>query len=209
MKKITLKTLLFSLLACCSFFFLVSCEEDNLEVVKQSISAEELILDANFIAISETLHNYATFVKSTIEEKNLSPSQMLPQMDAINNAPIDENTGKKLNEIFKTDINQKMMYNIDVILLNMEILNSKYNDLNEELLKDALLKDLETREITSEARSCSWKYYVCVAACASGGLLCVTGCTGSTLGLGAPACAVLCSSISLYGLVICYDDYCG
>jgi hypothetical protein len=208
MRKITLSTLFLSFLACCSFFSLVSCEEDTLEIVKESISAEELILDDNFIAISETLHNYATFVKSTIEEKGLSPKEMLPQIDAVNKAPIDETTGKRLNEIFQTDINQKLIYNINVISSNMEVLNSKYNDLNEDLLKEALLKDLETRGIASEARSCSWKYYVCVTACASGGLLCVTGCTGSTLGLGAPACAVLCSSIGLYGLVICYDDYC-
>jgi hypothetical protein len=209
MKKITLNTLLFSLLVCCSFLFVVSCTEDNIEVVKHNVSVDELLLDENFIAISESMNSYAMFIKSTMEEKGLSPAEILPQIDAINNAPVDEHFQGKLNAIFKTDLTQEIANKNNIVSTNWAVLDSKYNGLNEELLSEAFVKYFETEiGVNSGARGCSWKYGVCVAAHGSGSFFCVAGCTGLSAGIGTPFCVALCSSIAIYGLVVCYDDYC-
>jgi hypothetical protein len=187
----------------------VSCTEDNIEVVKHNVSVDELLLDENFIAISESMNSYAMFIKSTMEEKSLSPAEVLPQIDAINNGPVDESFQGKLNAIFKTDLTQEITNNNNIISTNWAVLDSKYKGLNEALFQEAFVKHFETKiGVNSGARDCSWKYGVCVTAASAGGLFCMTACTGPTLGLGAPVCAVLCSSIAAYALVVCYDNYC-
>jgi hypothetical protein len=211
MKKITLNSLLFSLFVCCSFLFVVSCTEDNIELVKHNVSVEELLLDENFIAIGETMYDYAGFVKNTIEEKGLSSSDMLPQLEALtNDESSDENKAAKLNEMFKINISQRLESNAVVISSNMEILNSKYNDLDEALLTNAISEHFENKNAANVgARGCGDLFYVCAGGLATSGAgLCFLGCTSATVGLGAAPCAVFCGLLYTGGIVGCYDNYC-
>ena len=210
MKKITLNSLLFSLFVCCSFLFVASCTEDNIELVKHSVSVDELLLDENFIAIGETMYDYAGFVKNTIEENGLSSAEMLPELEALtNDESSDENKEAKLNEIFKMNISQTLESNAIVISSNMKILHSKYNNLDEALFTSAISKYFEHKiSANVGARSCDNLFLLCGGGIAGGTMACFVGCTSATVGLGAAPCAVFCGLLYTGGLVACYDNYC-
>jgi hypothetical protein len=211
MKKITLNTLLFSLLVSCSFLFVVSCTEENIETVKHSVSVDELLLDENFMAIGESLYSYAGFIKSTIEEKGLSSTNMKSEIDAIaHEESSNEEKEAKFNAIFKTDMSVALHNNANVISTNMTVLKSKYTGVDEALLESALAKHFENKNVAnSGARGCSQDFYVCAGMLAgSSAGICFIACTAYTVGVGAPACAVFCGVLYAGAAAACYNVYC-
>jgi hypothetical protein len=202
-----------SILICSLLLISFSCSNEDINQSKDDISAEKLSSDKNFEAIILEMGSYNRYLNDLVQNQKLRTSELIPQISTIINT--QKNTDEQislLNQLLDTDITERLISNSNIISSNMAILNSKYSNLNQELIENAINYHLNKNNINVFYRGCGWRYSVCLGAAYSAAILCHAGCDttalATTAGLGIPACIALCGTLQVFASVQCYDTYC-
>jgi hypothetical protein len=193
--------------------FLVSCSNESVEQEKVSATADVLSQNKNFLNISSEMLNYSQFIKETIKNNKLSSSEVTNRIDIILNSDLSsEEQISELSTLLETDLNERIKENARIIDSNWKILNSEFNNLDEQLLTDTFNYGLNLDNQTLARGDCGWRYSLCLGGAFSGAVLCHAGCDTTALaltaGLGIPACVALCGTLQVFASVQCYDSYC-
>lgn len=212
MKKVILGVLIFISAMACSD---VNINEENL--IKENGSIEKLTKDKNFIIINEEMKSFSIYIEAVIKNQELTSSELISKINDIVNSQFSEQEQLlHLNKLFKTDITNRVINNGQIISLNLAVLNSKYENIDEKLLTDVfnsnLINDKKKSEFSHREEECGWRYSLCLGAAFTGAVLCHAGCDttalSTTAGLGIPACVALCGTLQVFASVQCYDSYC-
>lgn len=193
--------------------FLVGCSNENVEQEKVSVTADVLSQNRNFLNISNEMHNYSQFIKETIKKNKLSSSEVTNQIDIILNSGLSSDDQIiELSTLLETDLSERIRENARVIDSNWKILNSEFDNLNEQLLTDTFNYGLNLDNQTFARADCGWRYSLCLGGAFAGAVLCHAGCDTTALaltaGLGIPACVAACGTLQVFASVQCYDSYC-
>lgn len=212
MKK-AIKLVPYFLILMISVIFLNSCEnEGDIEIEQQSVTARQLVEEDAFKRISKEMTDFSNLIVNALTSQNIPREEVISQIKEIQNSRLSiEEQSEKLEKLLNIDFLENGI-NANVISKNLEILNSKYIGIEEELLTETFELYFENKILESQSREevgeCGWRFYLCSAAAISGGVLCLGGCTAGTAGVGAPGCLYLCGTLQTFAIVECSDKFC-
>jgi hypothetical protein len=203
-----MKKLVFGLIATVVMGFVGNAQDKDL--------VNLLSKDKNFILIVDESIEFNQFLNQTIEKNSLSIKDLQLNLSElkIDDDNINSNS-KKINEIFKSNVSEKLVEHNEIYFTNLKILNEKYKELSEKTLKLAFENVIKTRAGDPENivfGKCGWRYNLCLAADFAATAVCHAGCNttalATTAGLGIPACVWACGTMMVFLGVQCYDNYC-
>lgn len=196
-----------------SLFVFSSCEnESEIEIEQQSVTARQLIEEESFRKIAKEMTDFSGLIINALTSQEIPRQEVISQIKKIENSRLSvEEQAKKLGKLLNIDFLENGV-NTNVISKNLEILNSKYTGIEEQLLTETFELYFEKNSLELQSREgvgeCGWRFYLCSAAAIAGGTICLGGCTVGTAGVGAPGCLYLCGIIQTFAIVQCSDLFC-
>jgi hypothetical protein len=156
---------------------------------------------------------FAHSVNETMNNNKLSSSEVINQINTITDSNLSgDDTINELNKILNEDFSHKIRGNALVISSNWQILDSKFDNIDEELLDNAFSYYISEKNQAIAKADCGWRFSLCVVAAGTGFILCHAGCDTTALaltaGLGIPACVAICGTLQVAASAQCYDSHC-
>lgn len=223
MKKIISYILLIGL-------FVVLCQGC---IKNENAVIEPLHENKNFIALTNETEDLLNSIKQFTTKNKISNLAIQNELTKLKNNNSDEATQLfKINELLGSEITMKVKEYSTKFALRWSDLNKKYKMTDEylqnecvEIFKSKFTEkyknsvDSNTVVINNSAPAppgssggagagCGWRYYLCSAAATAAAILCDGACIGATVGIGSPACIILCATIQAAALVQCADSFC-
>lgn len=194
---------------------LLGCSNESVEQEKVSVTADVLSQNRNFLNISNEMQSYSQFIKETIKKNKLSSSEVIKKIDIIFNSDLSsDEQSNKLNTLLETDFSARIKENARIIDSNWKILDSEFDNLDEQLLTDTFNYglNLDNQTFAIDEGGCGWRYYACISAAFAAAVICNAACDttalATTAGLGIPVCVAACGALQIFASVQCYDSYC-
>jgi hypothetical protein len=222
-----MKNQIFGLLLICIFF--IGCtKQEMVAPVESSVNSNLLARDSNFIKILEQEKQLTRFINQLAIEKGLTIVELQNKLQYLHDKDLHSGSGDQILYAFLGEANVNYMSSyIKKYRQNLQSLNHKYtyisiqdidsavkqvyqNEFNFPLVNTSSMDIRSTNaylEVNKE-KDCGWKYTICIAGATSAAIFCHIGCIGSTAGIGAPVCVILCGTIQAAAGLVCIDNYC-
>ncbi len=202
----------------------VGCSKKNSDVELKD--PENLSEDKAFIELTNETFYYILYISRLTKQKSLVLSDLQKSISVLQNKNQSFDYQMiVLDSLFKGDISTRLLEHMNVFKTNWSKIKIAYKPISSEILDKECSEVLSTKISQPISRSslptmkaprsgsgCSWKYYLCAGAATSGAILCHASCDATalvaTVGLGIPACVVLCGIVQVGGLAICQDNFC-
>ena len=202
----------------------IGCSKKNNDVELKD--PKNLSEDKAFIELTNETLDYILYISRLTKQKSLVLSDLQKSISILQNKNLSfDYQMTVLDSLFKGDISTRLLEHMKVFKTNWSKIKIAYKPISSEILDKECSEVLSTKISQPISRSslptmkapnsgsgCSWKYYLCAGAATSGAILCHASCDATalvaTVGLGIPACVVLCGIVQVGGLAICQDNFC-
>jgi hypothetical protein len=213
------------LLALSALQFNCAKSVDQGTVTTQNLNLSQ---DSNFIEIVKAEENLFAFILQLSKTKGLSQAALKYTLQNLHDQDEKQHKGDVMVNSFlgKENVAFLQQYAINYAN-NWQKINTKFTYVSSLAIDEACKNIYAQQSVTpftkpigvtpigtqsiyeiNKVADCGWRYYLCMSASLAIGITCHASCIGTTAGLAAPVCVLLCGTIQAAAGVACIDNYC-
>ena len=210
-------------------FVLTSCTKQELVAPAVNlVNVNLLARDSNFLEIIKQEKQLTHFISQLANEKGLTKVELKNKLNDLHNKDLNSGSGdqilyaylgtKYINLIKDLANTYRINYNhvskrygpLTIMQVDTAVKQVYKNEYRLSLDNTRSVDMIATNALleVNKEKDCGWKYAICIAGATSAAIFCHIGCIGSTAGIGAPVCVLLCGTIQAAAGVVCIDNYC-
>jgi hypothetical protein len=198
------------------------------EKMPLAVETHSLSMDSNFIKVVQLEQNLSDFIFALANQKGLTPNEFKNKIQSLRDKDLHSNSNNSnVNDYIGADNVAYLNDFAQNYRVRWSKINANYTYIPVQKLQEAC-QQIYTQQYNlkavmpvgsattttlslvgiNKAGDCGWKYYLCMAAATSAGILCHGNCIGLTAGFGTPGCVILCGTLQTAAGVACIDNFC-